>query len=49
MYWKCLTDEELLEKRLLGALPSIEASEIRRVASAAADAFLRMYAPSLQD
>ena len=43
MQWKGLTEGELLEKRLLVASP-IEAKEIRRVAAAAADAFLKIYA-----
>ena len=43
MHWKGLAEGELLEKRLLDALPSIQAKELKRVASSAADAFLRIY------
>ena len=45
MHWKGLNEGELLEKRLLGALPTIDLKEIKRAASGAADAFLRIYSP----
>lgn len=43
MHWKGLNEGELLEKRLLGAMIGSEAAEIERVATEAADAFLRAY------
>lgn len=45
MHWKGLHEGELLEKHLLGAKSGREASEIKKVATGAADAFLRIYAP----
>jgi AcrR family transcriptional regulator len=43
MQWKGLTEGELLEKRLLGAIGSSDAKEIKRAATSAADALLRIY------
>lgn len=45
MHWKGLHEGELLEKRLLGVAPDLDSAEIAVVATAAADAFFRIYAP----
>ena len=45
MHWKGLNEGETLEKRLLGASRGPDAAEIERVATLAADAFLRIYGP----
>ena len=44
MHWKGLNEGELLERSLLGAFNNSDDSEIERIANAAADAFLRIYA-----
>lgn len=46
MHWKGLNEGELFERRLLGAAPIPDEAEIRNVATAATDAFLRIYGPS---
>ena len=43
MHWKGLTEGELFEKRLLGAIRKPDRKEVRNVATLAADAFLRIY------
>ncbi|MFZ5748750.1 MAG: TetR/AcrR family transcriptional regulator [Pseudomonadota bacterium] len=48
MHWKGLNEGELLEKRLLGAITEIDPVKVRRVATDAADAFLRIYAPEAE-
>lgn len=48
MHWKGLNEGELFEKRLLGAITDIDPAKIRRVATDAADAFLRIYAAEEQ-
>lgn len=48
MHWKGLNEGELLEKRLVGAITEIDPAKVRRVATDAADAFLRIYAPEVQ-
>ena len=45
MHWKGLHEGELLEKRMLGATAGDDAGEVEKIANAAADAFLRIYAP----
>lgn len=45
MHWKGLNEGELLEPRLIGAMPVPEAKEVKRVATQATDAFLRIYGP----
>jgi len=45
MHWKGLHEGELFERRLLGADTGPDADEVRRVATDAADAFLRIYQP----
>jgi AcrR family transcriptional regulator len=43
MHWKGLTEGELLEKRLLGAMRWPNKKEVERAAELAAEAFLRIY------
>jgi len=43
MHWKGLTEGELFEKRLLGAVIIPDAAEVRSAATLAADAFLKLY------
>jgi len=45
MHWKGLNEGELLEKCLLGAAPSLDGAEIEKVATAATNAFLKIYEP----
>jgi len=45
MHWKGLHDGELFEKRLIGALRRPDPKEVKRVATLAADAFLKIYGP----
>ena len=49
MHWKGLNEGELLEKRLLGAIRGPTRKEVRKVAIAAADAFLKIYKPEPGD
>jgi len=44
MHWKGLNEGELLEKRLFGVTRHPESAEIATVATAAADAFIKLYA-----
>jgi len=46
MHWKGLTEGELFEKRLLGAMTVPDAAEVRNAAILAADAFLKLYGSS---
>jgi len=46
MHWKGLTEGELFEKRLLGAMTVPDAEEVRSAAILAADAFLKLYGNS---
>lgn len=43
MHWKGLNEWDMFEKRLIGAIDGPDAKEIKRAATAAADAFLRLY------
>ena len=45
MHWKGLNESELLEKRLVGAMSHPDPKEIKKLATLAADAFLRIYGP----
>jgi len=45
MHWKGLHDGELFEKRLIGASRRPDPKEVKRVATLAADAFLKIYGP----
>ncbi|HMI18960.1 MAG TPA: TetR/AcrR family transcriptional regulator [Sphingomonas sp.] len=44
MHWKGLQEGEFLEKRLIGAISHPDPKDVKRVATLAADAFLRIYA-----
>lgn len=43
MHWKGLNEGEILEKRLLNAITEPDPDEVRELATAATDAFLRIY------
>ena len=43
MHWKGLNDWDLFERRLLGAISGPEDVDIKKVATLAADAFLKLY------
>jgi AcrR family transcriptional regulator len=43
MHWKGLTEQDLFERRLLGAMPRLDQKEIDGAAKSAADAFLKIY------
>jgi AcrR family transcriptional regulator len=43
MQWKGLTEQDLFERRLLGAMPKLDQKEIERAAGSAADAILKIY------
>jgi AcrR family transcriptional regulator len=45
MHWKGLNDQDLFERRLIGAISGPEDVDIRKVATLAADAFLKIYGP----
>jgi AcrR family transcriptional regulator len=45
MQWKGLNEWDMFEKRLLGAIPGPDPKEIQAASTAAADAFLQLYAP----
>ena len=45
MHWKGLNDWDLFERRLIGAIRGPEDVDIKRVATLAADAFLKLYGP----
>jgi AcrR family transcriptional regulator len=45
MHWKGLNDWDLFERRLLGAISGPEDVDIKKVATLAADAFLKLYGP----
>ncbi|MFD1612724.1 TetR/AcrR family transcriptional regulator [Sphingomonas tabacisoli] len=49
MHWKGLTEWDMFEKRLLGAIKGPDPVEIERISSLAADAFLRLYGPELKE
>ena len=43
MHWKGLNDWDLFERRLIGAICGPEDVDVKKVATLAADAFLRLY------
>ncbi|HLO21304.1 MAG TPA: hypothetical protein VK192_12520, partial [Sphingomicrobium sp.] len=43
MHWKGLNDWDLFERRLIGAIGGPEDVDIKKVATLAADAFLKLY------
>jgi AcrR family transcriptional regulator len=43
MHWKGLNDWDLFERRLIGAITGPEDVDVKKVATLAADAFLRLY------
>jgi AcrR family transcriptional regulator len=45
MHWKGLNDQDLFERRLIGAINGPEDVDIEKVATLAADAFLKLYGP----
>lgn len=45
MHWKGLNDWDLFERRLIGAICSPQDVDVEKVATLAADAFLKLYAP----
>ena len=45
MHWKGLCDWDLFERRLLGAIDGPDPKLIKKVATLAADAFLKLYGP----
>lgn len=45
MHWKGLVEGDLVDRRLLGAIPKGDPEEIRTAATLAADIFLRIYGP----
>lgn len=45
MHWKGLTDWDFFERRLLGVIDKGDPKEIKKAATAAADAFLKLYGP----
>ena len=48
MHWKGLNVWELFERRLIGAISGPEDVDIEKVATLAADAFLKIYAPEAE-
>jgi len=44
MQWKGLIEQDLLERRLLGAMPTVNPKEIEAAAKSGVDAFLAIYA-----
>jgi AcrR family transcriptional regulator len=45
MHWKGLNDWDLFERRLIGAIRGPEDVDVKKVATLAADAFLKLYGP----
>jgi hypothetical protein len=43
MHWKGLNDWDLFERRLIGAISGPDDVDIRKIATEAADAFLKLY------
>ena len=43
MHWKGLNDQDLFERRLIGAISGPEDVDVKKVATLAADAFLKIY------
>lgn len=49
MHWKGLNDQDLFERRLIGAIAGPEDVDIENVATQAADAFLKLYGTEKTD
>jgi AcrR family transcriptional regulator len=49
MHWKGLNDWDLFERRLIGAISGPEDVDVEKVATLAADAFLKLYGPETED
>jgi hypothetical protein len=45
MHWKGLNDWDLFERRLIGAIAGPADVDVEKVATLAADAFLKLYGP----
>lgn len=45
MHWKGLNDQDLFERRLIGAISGPEDVDVKKIATLAADAFLKIYGP----
>jgi AcrR family transcriptional regulator len=45
MHWKGLNDQDLFERRLIGAISGPEDVDVKKIATQAADAFLKIYGP----
>lgn len=45
MHWKGLIEQDIVERRLIGATSTVDPEEIRRAVEIAIDAFLRLYGP----
>ena len=43
MHWKGLNDQDLFERRLIGAISGPEDVDVKKIATQAADAFLKIY------
>ena len=43
MHWKGLNDQDLFERRLIGAISGPEDVDVKKIATLAADAFLKIY------
>lgn len=45
MHWKGLNDQDLFERRLIGAISGPEDVDVKKIATLAAEAFLKIYGP----
>jgi hypothetical protein len=45
MHWKGLNDQDLFERRLIGAISGPEDVDVKKIATQATDAFLKIYGP----
>jgi AcrR family transcriptional regulator len=45
MHWKGLNDQDLFERRLIGAISGPEDVDVEKIATLATDAFLKIYGP----
>src|SRR5437763_10318371 len=48
MHWKGLNDWDLFERRIMGAINGPEDVDVEKVATLAADAFLKLYGPEAE-
>ena len=48
MHWKGLNDWDLFERRIMGAISGPEDVDVEKVATLAADAFLKLYGPEAE-